>query len=116
MQPGFLRLWRRCVLFAPRGILSTGPFVRVRFYLGSGNLGLDPIMKRVTAMGRHPKVGVESHFDPSRNSTNLELFDEVEAPTDGVGRPGVTRSQAGDSLKRMMQKSTTVHFHNEGRK
>jgi len=65
---------------------------------GAGSMDLKPIMGRVIEMGGHLKVGIESHFDPERKPTNLELFTEIKELANEVGRPVATCSQAAGIL------------------
>jgi len=65
---------------------------------GAGSMDLKPMMKRVLEMGGHLKVGIESHFDPERKPTNLELFAEIKELANEVGRPVANFSQAAGIL------------------
>jgi len=55
-------------------------------------------MRRVAELGGHLKVGLESHFDPGRKPTNLELLAEAQEIARLAGRPVATPSQAAAIL------------------
>jgi len=54
---------------------------------GEGNLDTRPLIKRVIELGGHIKTGLELHFDPERNPTNVDLLREAQDIAKEVGRP-----------------------------
>jgi len=54
---------------------------------GEGSLDTRPFIKRVIELGGHVKTGLELHFDPNRNLTNVQLLKEVQDIAKEVGRP-----------------------------
>ena len=54
---------------------------------GEGGADTKPLIKRVIELGGHIKTGLELHYDPNRNPTNVELLQEVQALARDVGRP-----------------------------
>lgn len=65
---------------------------------GAGSMDLKPLMRRVAELGGHLKVGLESHFDPERKPTNLELLAEAKEIARSAGRPVATPAQASAIL------------------
>jgi uncharacterized protein (DUF849 family) len=45
-------------------------------------------------LGGHVKTGLELHYSPHRNPTNLELLQEVQAIAREVGRPIANQDDA----------------------
>jgi hypothetical protein len=43
---------------------------------GEGDTDYKPIMRRAIELGGHIKTGLELHYSPNRNPTNLELLEE----------------------------------------
>ncbi|MDR0468723.1 MAG: 3-keto-5-aminohexanoate cleavage protein [Peptococcaceae bacterium] len=54
---------------------------------GEGSQDTRPLIKRVIELGGHIKTGLELHFDPECNPTNVELLAVVQDIAREVGRP-----------------------------
>jgi len=54
---------------------------------GEGNADTKPLIKRVIELGGHIKTGLELHFDPDSNATNVQLLKEVQEIAKETGRP-----------------------------
>lgn len=65
---------------------------------GAGSMDLKPLMRRVAELGGHLKVGLESHFDPLRKPSNLELLAEAQDIAAQVGRAVATPAEAAAIL------------------
>ncbi len=65
---------------------------------GEGSFNTRPVIKRAIELGGHIKVGLEMHYDPRRNATNLELLKETQEIAREVGRPIATHEQALEIL------------------
>jgi len=60
---------------------------------GEGSADTKPLLKRVIELGGHIKTGLELHYDPQRNLTNVELLEEVQALAREIGRPLAKQSE-----------------------
>ena len=65
---------------------------------GEGSIDTRPFIKRVIELGGHVKTGLELHFDPKRNPTNVELLKEVQDIAKEVGRPLAKQSEVKSIL------------------
>ena len=63
-----------------------------------GDLMRSPVARMAVEMGGHLHVGLEEHFDPDRQPTNVELLEEAAALCREVGRPVATCTQAAEIL------------------
>ena len=54
---------------------------------GEGGADTKPLLKKVIELGGHIKTGLELHYDPNREPTNVELLQEVQELAMDVGRP-----------------------------
>ncbi len=63
-----------------------------------GDLMRSPVARMAVEMGGHLHVGLEEHFDPERQPTNVELLEEAVALCLEVGRPVATCTQAAEIL------------------
>jgi len=54
---------------------------------GEGGINTRPFIKRIIELGGHVKTGLELHYDPGCNKTNIELLTEVQEIAREVGRP-----------------------------
>ena len=61
---------------------------------GEGDYDYRPLIRRTIELGGHVKTGLELHYSPHRNPTNLELLQEVQAIACEVGRPIATQDDA----------------------
>ena len=61
---------------------------------GEGDIDYKPIMRRAIELGGHIKTGLELHYSPNRNPTNLELLQEAQDIAREVGRPIATQNEA----------------------
>lgn len=61
---------------------------------GEGDIDYKPIMRRAIELGGHIKTGLELHYSPHRNPTNLELLEEAQEIAKDVGRPIATQEEA----------------------
>lgn len=61
---------------------------------GEGSVDTRPLIKRTIELGGHVKTGLELHYDPNRNPTNLDLLQEVQEIAREVGRPLATHDDA----------------------
>ena len=61
---------------------------------GEGDYDCRPLIRRVIELGGHVKTGLELHYSPHRNPTNLELLQEVQEIARAVGRPVATHADA----------------------
>ena len=59
---------------------------------------LPPRPKPAVERGGHLHVGLEEHYDPDRQPTNVELLEEAVALCREVGRPVATCAQAAEIL------------------
>lgn len=80
---------------------------------GAGDMDLKPLMRRVAELGGHLKVGLESHFDPQRKPTNLELLREAQEVASQAGRAVATPHQAAAILG-LHAKPLTIHARTHG--
>ena len=63
-----------------------------------GDLMRSPVARMAVELGGHLHVGLEEHFDPDRQPTNVELLEEAVALCREVGRPVATCAQAAEIL------------------
>lgn len=63
-----------------------------------GDLMRSPVARMAVETGGHLHVGLEEHFDPDRQPTNVELLEEAVALCREVGRPVATCTQAAEIL------------------
>ena len=61
---------------------------------GRNNKDSRQLLERALSMGGHIQVGLETHYDPDRKPTNIELLKEIIAMAKDAGRPVATSSQA----------------------
>lgn len=61
---------------------------------GEGGMDTKPLIRRAIELGGHIKTGLELHYDPDRNPSNLDLLREVQEIAREVGRPLATQQQA----------------------
>jgi 3-keto-5-aminohexanoate cleavage enzyme len=61
---------------------------------GEGDYDYRPLVRRTIELGGHVKTGLELHYSPHRNPTNLELLQEVQQIAREVGRPIATQADA----------------------
>jgi 3-keto-5-aminohexanoate cleavage enzyme len=61
---------------------------------GEGDYDYRPLVRRTIELGGHVKTGLELHYSPHRNPTNLELLQEVQEIAREVGRPIATQADA----------------------
>jgi uncharacterized protein (DUF849 family) len=61
---------------------------------GEGDYDYRPLVRRTIELGGHVKTGLELHYSPHRNPTNLELLQEVQEIAREVGRPIATHADA----------------------
>ncbi len=61
---------------------------------GEGDYDYRPLMRRTIELGGHVKTGLELHYSPNRNPTNLELLKEAQDIAREVGRPIATQADA----------------------
>lgn len=61
---------------------------------GEGDYDYRPLIRRTIELGGHVKTGLELHYSPHRNPTNLELLQEVQEIAREVGRPIATQADA----------------------
>ena len=54
---------------------------------GEGNLDTRPLIKRAIELGGHIKTGIELHYDPDSNPTNIDKLVEAQNIAKEVGRP-----------------------------
>jgi uncharacterized protein (DUF849 family) len=59
-----------------------------------GDLMSTPVARLALERGGHLHVGLEEHFHPDRQPTNLELVEEAVALVTSVGRPVATTDDA----------------------
>ncbi len=77
---------------------------------GEGRRNTRDVIKRTIELGGHVKTGLELHYNPDSNPTNLELLQEVQEIAKEVGRPLATQQEAreiygiSDQAKAGMQK------------
>ncbi len=64
-----------------------------------GDLMATPVARLALERGGHLHVGLEEHFDPARQPTNVELVQEAVALVEAVGRPLATTTDAIDLLQ-----------------
>jgi hypothetical protein len=65
---------------------------------GEGGLDTRPLIKRVIELGGHVKTGLELHYDPKRQPTNVELLAEAQDIAREVGRPLALQSEVASIL------------------
>jgi len=63
-----------------------------------GDLMRSPVARMAVEFGGHLHVGLEEHYDPDRQPTNVELLEEAVALCAEVGRPVATCAQAAAIL------------------
>lgn len=63
-----------------------------------GDLMTSPVARLALEHGGHLHIGLEEHFDPDRQPTNVELIEEAVALCAEVGRPVATCEQAAAML------------------
>jgi len=63
-----------------------------------GDLMRSPVARMAVERGGHLHVGLEEHYDPDRQPTNVELLEEAVALCAEVGRPVATCAQAAELL------------------
>ena len=61
---------------------------------GEGDYDYRPLIRRTIELGGHIKTGLELHYSPNRNPTNLELLQEAQEIARDVGRPLATPDDA----------------------
>lgn len=61
---------------------------------GQGALDDTHILRRAIELGGHIKTGLELHYDPDRNPTNLELLQQAQEIARDVGHPIATHDEA----------------------
>ena len=65
---------------------------------GEGGTDTKPLLKRVIELGGHVKTGLELHFDPNRNPTNVDLLQEMQEIAREVGRPLAKQHEVANIL------------------
>jgi uncharacterized protein (DUF849 family) len=61
---------------------------------GEGSADTRPILKRAIELGGHIKTGLELHYDPDSNPTNVQLLQQVQELAKEIGRPLATQKEA----------------------
>lgn len=61
---------------------------------GQGALDDTAILRRAIELGGHIKTGLELHYDPASNPTNLELLQQAQEIARDVGRPIASHDEA----------------------